>query len=63
LVEAFFALLADLVAAACVPLEADFLRLLPPKTWSQFCQNFGVVPVRTIGPLIVVCSWKNVQSK
>jgi hypothetical protein len=57
LVEAFFALLADFVAVVFVPLVADFLPPLP-KAWSQFCQNFGVVPVRTIGPLIVAYSWK-----
>jgi hypothetical protein len=27
---------------------------LLPNTFSQFCQNFGVVPVRTIGPPTVV---------
>lgn len=26
--------------------------LPPPNAWSQFFQNSGVVPVRTIGPLI-----------
>jgi hypothetical protein len=63
LVEAF-ALLADFDAVAFVAAEPDFLLLLLPKTWSQFCQNFGVVPVRTIGPLMVVLSLeKNVPSK
>jgi hypothetical protein len=29
---------------------------LPPKTLSQLLQNSGVVPVRTIGPLMASCS-------
>src|SRR5690606_19974516 len=36
-------------ATLAAPLDLDFLS----KIWSQFSQNLGVAPVRTIGPLIV----------
>jgi hypothetical protein len=45
-VDAFLAF-GDFVAAALAAPEPDFLF---PNTLSQFCQNLGVVPVRTIGP-------------
>jgi hypothetical protein len=53
LVEDFFMLLVGFAAEDFVSPEVDFFLPLP-NTWSQFCQNLGVVPVRTIGPLIVV---------
>lgn len=53
-VEAFLAdAFGDLGDFADVALAAPDPDFLLPNTFSQFCQNFGVVPVRTIGPLIV----------
>ncbi len=55
LADFFDRLLADLVDFFDA-LVADFFFVavffLPPKTLSQFAQNSGVVPVRTIGPPI-----------
>jgi hypothetical protein len=41
----------DFAKVALAAPDPDFLL---PNTLSQFCQNFGVVPVRTMGPLTVV---------
>jgi hypothetical protein len=55
LVDAFLAdAFGDLGDFAEVALAAPAPDFLLPNTFSQFCQNFGVVPVRTIGPPTVV---------
>jgi hypothetical protein len=41
----------DFVFLATVGFAGDFFA---PKALSQFAQNFGLVPVLTIGPLMVV---------
>ncbi len=58
LVEAFFALLAEFAEDDFASPELDFVPFLLPNTWSQFCQNLGVVPVRTMGPLTGVAPRK-----
>jgi hypothetical protein len=55
-VDAFLAAFGDLAGAGFDPFAPDFLL---PNTLSQFCQNFGVVPVRTIGPLIIASPREN----
>ena len=52
---AFFGAAAAFVAFFLAAFGAvdEVLFFFPPKTWSQFFQNSGVVPVRTIGPLML----------